>query len=127
LFGCIAVKEVYCCFQSPFARIFQEQARPQLGINFGTPKAPSCGGLSINQIKKLNFKAMDFSEWVGMLSTANMLPTSINQANLLYNLNSATSTKLPNTAGPNALSTTTSKTKNMNGDAIRQYLLNNLQ
>jgi hypothetical protein len=70
---------------------------------------------------------MEFSEWVGMLSTANMLPTTISQANSLYNLESATSTKMVNTVGPNALDTTRNRTQNLNGDAIRQYLLNNLQ
>ena len=71
---CVARKEAYCCFSSPFARIFQEQARPQLGKTFGEPKEPTCEGLKVNDITQLDFNKMDFSEWIDMLKISNQLP-----------------------------------------------------
>ncbi|WP_347990203.1 conjugal transfer protein TraN [Methylomonas sp. AM2-LC] len=127
IFGCIAVKEAFCCYSSPFARIFEEQARPQLGLNFGTPKAPICSGLSVQQISQLDFSKMDFSEWIGMISQANLLALNKAQASGLYNMNALTSSNLPSTTGPNAQTSLQNQTSGTNVDVIRQYLLNNLQ
>ena len=54
--------QVYCCFDSKLMAILQKEARKQLGISFGTPHQPDCGGLSIEEIGKLDFSAMDLSE-----------------------------------------------------------------
>lgn len=65
---CIEKRESYCCFSSPLSRIIQEQARPQLGMDFGSPKDPQCGGLQIQQIGQINWDLVDLSEWLGLLT-----------------------------------------------------------
>lgn len=60
--SCIKKKKVYCCYNSKLGRIVQQQGRPQIGLNFGSGKNPSCSGLSAEQLQQLNFGEMDFSE-----------------------------------------------------------------
>ncbi len=125
-FGCVARKEAYCCFSSPFSRIFQQQARPQLGMTFGDPKTPSCEGLKINQIASLDFDKMDFSEWIDMLKISNHLPANSAAADTMYDKALITQGKLPNTQNDNAQDRLDSQTQGSDMDAIRQYLLDNL-
>ncbi|RNF58575.1 hypothetical protein EFK68_04210 [Pseudomonas aeruginosa] len=40
-FGCVEKREAYCCFNSPLGRIIQEQARPQLGQEWGEAENPN--------------------------------------------------------------------------------------
>ncbi len=61
---CVQKKKTYCCFSSPLAKIIHEQGRPQLGIGWGTPKAPNCRGFTPEEFQKLDFSKMDFSEWI---------------------------------------------------------------
>jgi conjugal transfer mating pair stabilization protein TraN len=125
-FGCVARKEVYCCYPSPFARIFQEQARPQLGLTFGDPKIPSCEGLSIAQIGSLDFDKMDFGEWINMLKGSNHLPMDAPTADQSYDVNAITTGKLPGTPTQNAAERLDTQTGGSDMDAIRQHLLDNL-
>ena len=53
---------VFCCFPTKLARIIQEEARSQLGIDWGTPKHPDCRGLTHEEISKLDFTRLDLSE-----------------------------------------------------------------
>jgi hypothetical protein len=82
-FGCIEKREAYCCFNSPLGRIIQEQARPQLGQDWGDVENPSCGGLTIEEIGKVDWSKIDISEWVGILNVTGHYPTvdgvSLNQ------------------------------------------------
>lgn len=59
---CIRKKTNFCCFASKLARIFHEQARPQLGMTFGSAKSPLCQGLSFTQIATLDYKKLDLKE-----------------------------------------------------------------
>lgn len=74
-FGCIEKRETYCCFNSPLGRIIQEQARPQLGQDWGDVENPSCGGLTIEDIGKVDWSKIDISEWVGILNVTGHYPT----------------------------------------------------
>ena len=70
-FGCITKKKTYCTFRSLFARVFQEQARAQLGISWGSPEGPVCRSLSIEEIQRVDFGRIDLSEIYGdMLNKA---------------------------------------------------------
>lgn len=82
--GCIEKRESYCCFNSPLGRIIQEQARPQLGMDWGDVKNPSCEGLSVDDLAKLDWSKIDISEWIGLLQVTNFYPTEdkINLDNL---------------------------------------------
>jgi conjugal transfer mating pair stabilization protein TraN len=127
VFGsCVARKESYCCFSSPFARIFQEQARPQLGMSFGDPNAPSCEGLKISQIAQLSFDKMDFSEWINMMKISNQLPIDSATAQTMYDKANITKGKLPNTQIQNSQDRLNSQTQGSDMDAIRQHFLDNL-
>ncbi|WP_371218294.1 conjugal transfer protein TraN [Orientia tsutsugamushi] len=66
---CLARKSTYCCFQSKLARIFQEEARKQLKMNFGTPKCPKCRGLTVEELQKLDFTKINMDELFGDILT----------------------------------------------------------
>jgi conjugal transfer mating pair stabilization protein TraN len=68
------VKHKYCCFGSILNRVIQEQGRAQLGITFGTPSAPDCGGLTLTQIMQLDFNKMDFSDFFADVKKRMKLP-----------------------------------------------------
>lgn len=55
---CVEKKESYCCFNSRLARIINEQGRPQVGKTWA-----SCEGFSIEELQRLNFAAMDLTEF----------------------------------------------------------------
>jgi len=55
---------VYCCFPTQLSRIIQEEGRKQLHIEWGSAEQPHCQGLSLEQIKGLDFDAMDFSDFI---------------------------------------------------------------
>ena len=78
LFGslCVEKRQSYCCFSSPMSRIIQQQARPQLGRSWGSPKNPSCGGLTIDEITNLDWDKVDLSEWTGLLELNDMGPSA---------------------------------------------------
>ncbi len=81
LLGCITKKQAYCSFRSLFARVFQEQARAQLGIGWGSPESPMCRSLSIEEIQRVDFGKIDLSEIYGdMLNDAKApSPAATNQ------------------------------------------------
>ncbi|CAH2605790.1 Conjugal transfer mating pair stabilization protein TraN (plasmid) [Rhodovastum atsumiense] len=70
---CVERKQSYCCFNTPLARIMQEQARSQLGISWGTAKAPHCDGLTLAQFSAVDWDRVDLSEWIALLSTSGLL------------------------------------------------------
>lgn len=55
-------QHTYCCFQSPFVRILQEQGKRQLGRGFGTAKNPDCSGVTVDELQRIDFQAINFSE-----------------------------------------------------------------
>ncbi|BAG41065.1 putative conjugative transfer protein TraN [Orientia tsutsugamushi str. Ikeda] len=66
---CLARKSTYCCFQSKLARIFQEEARKQLKIDFGTPECPNCRGLTVKELQKVDFTKINMDELFGDILT----------------------------------------------------------
>jgi conjugal transfer mating pair stabilization protein TraN len=77
LFVCTTERLSYCCYQSELARVIQEQGRAQLGMDFGTPKNPSCGGFTVAQFSQLDLSKMDFSEVYANFTSAVSLPSSL--------------------------------------------------
>lgn len=59
---CLTKKESYCCFKSKIARLIQVQGKAQLGISFGTPENPNCRSLTLEELQKIDFSKIDFSE-----------------------------------------------------------------
>jgi conjugal transfer mating pair stabilization protein TraN len=60
--GCMRSQEAYCCYDSKFTRVVQEQGRRQIGKNFGTAESPNCRGFAPEELDRMNFESMDFSE-----------------------------------------------------------------
>lgn len=71
---CLTKRTSYCCFPSKIARIIHEQGRPQLGLNWGSPKEPACHGLSVEQICQLDFSKIDLKELFDELLQKTKLP-----------------------------------------------------
>lgn len=53
---------VFCCFGSKLSRVFQEQAKKQLDIGWGSPKHPNCGGIHTGNLEKIDFSKLDLTE-----------------------------------------------------------------
>lgn len=70
---CIEYKQSYCTYGSMLARLFQEGARPQLGMDWGSPEDPSCSGVTAEQLESVDFTLIDFQEYIDHLEV-----TSIN-------------------------------------------------
>jgi len=73
---CVKRKTSYCVFNSPLSRIFNEQARNQLGIGWGSAEAPDCSGITLGQFQDLDMDKIDLSEWTGMMAMSGMLDAS---------------------------------------------------
>ena len=56
---------VFCVYPSKLARIIIQQGNAQMGRTYGTPRAPSCTGFTIDEMEALDFDAMDLSEYYG--------------------------------------------------------------
>ncbi len=87
LFGCIVKEQVFCCYQSPLARIVMEQVRNQGYEDWGSAKGPNCGGIAIKDIDSIDWSAVDLSEWMAYLHLAGQYPTieNLNLENLTGN------------------------------------------
>lgn len=66
---CVQKKKTYCVFNSKLARIIHEQGRPQIGIEWGAPKAPNCKGFTPEEFQKIDFSKLDLSEFYGDLQS----------------------------------------------------------
>ncbi len=88
---CLVRKESYCCYNSPLARILNEQIKPQLGMDFGTPEVPQCSGIKVADLDKVDWNQVNLDEWLGILAQTNHLPTAGNAASML-NLDQLTGT-----------------------------------
>lgn len=72
--ACLETTESYCCYNSKLARIINEQGKPQIGKGWGTPKSPSCGGFTIEEFQKIDFSALDLSEFIDDVMNSTVLP-----------------------------------------------------
>jgi len=76
LLFCAETTVGYCCFHTVLARIIQEQGRDQLGLGWGGPKQPNCGGLSVEQLSRIDFSKVDLSEYIADLQDRMRWPDS---------------------------------------------------
>jgi len=79
----------YCCFGSLFNKVFQVQARKQLGMSFGNADEPDCRGLTLQEIMRLDFEKIDFSEFFTEIAKQLKTPN-------IVDINSRVSSSLPN-------------------------------
>ena len=72
---CLEKKRGYCQFDSKLARIVQEQGRrDQLGISFGKGKSPDCRGITVDELQRLDFGVMNFSDFYSDLDAGSEIP-----------------------------------------------------
>ena len=55
---CLRRERVWCVFGSKLGRILHQQARPQLGIGWG-----SCRGFTVAEIERIDFDRLDLTEF----------------------------------------------------------------
>jgi hypothetical protein len=69
ILGCLRRAYRYCCYDSKFARILVEQAYQQLGYSWGDFDHPNCSQITWDDLKRLDFEKMDFSELIKALES----------------------------------------------------------
>ena len=68
---CVERRTKYCCFSSKLAKVFQEQAKAQLSLSWGSAEFPSCDPLTIEQLRSLDFSKFDMEAlFDGMIADA---------------------------------------------------------
>ena len=68
---CVEKRTKYCCFSSKLAKVFQEQAKAQLSLSWGSAEFPSCAPLTIEQLRSLDFSKFDMEAlFDGMIADA---------------------------------------------------------
>ena len=71
VFGvCLKRERVWCVFGSKLGRILHQQARPQLGLGWG-----SCRGFTIAEVERIDFAALDLSAFADDLLDAGQAPS----------------------------------------------------
>jgi conjugal transfer mating pair stabilization protein TraN len=60
-------KHHFCCFGNMLEKVIQVEGRKQLGLNFGSGGSPNCRGLTMEEIQRLDFSKIDFSEFINEL------------------------------------------------------------
>jgi conjugal transfer mating pair stabilization protein TraN len=124
---CMEYRDAYCCFNSPLARLIQQQARPQLGKTFGRPEQPFCNGLTPAEVARVDWTRIDFSEWLGLITAAGKLPKNYEELRQKFDISALTRSKRKNQA-PNydvkerieIMSGAMSRSTSGNADEIRQ-------
>lgn len=72
---CLEKKRGYCQFDSKLARIVQEQGRrDQLGVGFGSGNSPDCRGITVDELQRLKFSEMNFSDFYSDLDAGSEIP-----------------------------------------------------
>lgn len=69
-------RKSYCCFNSPLARILQEQIRKfdNLNISWGGKDWPDCRGITLEEISRVDWSKVDLAEWTQLMFEGGMIP-----------------------------------------------------
>lgn len=77
---CLKKNFSYCCFGSKIAKLFQEQGRRQLGVDWGSAEHPDCRPLTLDEIQRIDFSQIDlsslFEEMRPRLNTETLVSTT---------------------------------------------------
>ncbi|MBY4890592.1 type-F conjugative transfer system mating-pair stabilization protein TraN [Pantoea sp. DY-15] len=72
---CLQKKRGFCQFDSKLAQIIQQQGRHwQLGIGFGGAKNPDCRGITVDELQRIKFDALDFKNFYQDLDSGSDIP-----------------------------------------------------
>lgn len=69
-------KHHFCCFNNILEKTIQVQARAQLGLNFGGGDNPNCRGLTLQELERVDFTKINFSEFAAEVQSKMVLPDS---------------------------------------------------
>ncbi|MFB1486878.1 MULTISPECIES: conjugal transfer protein TraN [unclassified Thiocapsa] len=72
---CVEKRESYCCFNTPLARILNQQIRPQLGRDWGEAQSPECSGIDIRDFARVDWTRVNLDEWLAILYETGHFPT----------------------------------------------------
>ena len=72
---CVEKRESYCCFNTPLARILNQQIRPQLGRDWGEAQSPECSGIDIRDFARVDWNQVNLDEWLAILYETGHFPT----------------------------------------------------
>ena len=61
--ACTIRRTTFCCYDSVIAKIINQEAKKKLGLTNGTAKNPTCGGLSLEDLQRVDLSKADFSEF----------------------------------------------------------------
>jgi conjugal transfer mating pair stabilization protein TraN len=68
-------KRSYCQFDSKLAQIVQQQGRNgQLHIGFGGASSPNCRGITVDELQRINFDSLDFTNFMEDLMKNQKIP-----------------------------------------------------
>lgn len=72
---CLQKKRSYCQFDSKLAQIVQQQGRNgQLHISFGSAKSPDCRGITVDELQKIKFDSLNFTNFYEDLQKNQKIP-----------------------------------------------------
>jgi conjugal transfer mating pair stabilization protein TraN len=75
LTACIERRKAYCCFNTPLARILNEQIRPKLGRGWGEADEPDCSGINVLGFGRVDWDRVNLDEWLAILAETEHFPT----------------------------------------------------
>ena len=75
LTACIGRRKPCCCFNTPLARILNEQIRPQLGRGWGDSDDPDCSGIAVEDFERVDWDQVNLDEWLAILAETGNYPT----------------------------------------------------
>ena len=70
------IKHHFCCFSNLLEKTVQVQGRRQLGMSFGSGGNADCRGLTLEELKRVDFSKMDFSEVARDMQKKIVMPDS---------------------------------------------------
>lgn len=79
----------FCCFKSKMSKIIQVGGRQQLGIGWGDKKSPDCRPLTLEEIKRIDFNKLNFSELFADMQNTAQSKMGTNHADMQEKMNSA--------------------------------------
>jgi conjugal transfer mating pair stabilization protein TraN len=62
---CMYKRKSYCCFPNKFSKILSRATREQGMKSWGSSTNPNCSGIRVDEMEKLDFNKIDFSEAFG--------------------------------------------------------------
>lgn len=90
--GCVDRDYIFCCYTSPFARIFMEQVHKSRQLGRTYPMS-SCSGLSLDEISQVDWGKIDLTEWTALILSVGDLDLSEEQQKLLNSYQNVTNSE----------------------------------